>query len=250
LNCFLGGERLKRFIPYTKHTMETTTLTIKEWAEDDRPREKLRDKGCQALSDAELLAIIIGSGTRKLTAVDIAKLIIDHAGNNLNELGKKSVKDLTKEKGIGEARAITIVAALELGRRRQATQAIDRPQITGSADAFNLIGPVLADLPHEEFWVLFMNRANRLISREQISSGGVSGTVVDTKIIFKRALEQLASSMIVVHNHPSGNRSPSQADIEITKKIVAAGKLLEIQVLDHLIVCGNQFYSFADEGML
>jgi DNA repair protein RadC len=230
--------------------METTTLTIKEWAKDDRPREKLRDKGCQALSDAELLAIIIGSGTKKLTAVDIAKLIIDHAGNNLNELGKRSVKDLTKEKGIGEARAITIVAALELGRRRQATQAIERPQITGSVEAFNLIGPVLADLPHEEFWLLFMNRANRLISREQISSGGVSGTVVDVKIIFKRALEQLASSMIVVHNHPSGNRAPSQADIEITQKIVAAGKLLDIQVLDHLIVCGNHFYSFADEGIL
>jgi DNA repair protein RadC len=228
----------------------STTLTIKEWAEDDRPREKLRDKGSQALSDAELLAILIGSGTRNLTAVDIAKLILEHSSNNLNELGKRSVKDLMKERGIGEARAITIVAALELGRRRQATMAVDRPQITGSADAFQLIGPHLADLPHEEFWVLFMNRANRLITKEIISSGGVAGTVVDPKMIFKRALEQLASSMILVHNHPSGNRSPSQADIEITHKLVEGGKLLDIQVLDHLIVCGNTFYSFADEGIM
>ena len=225
-------------------------LTIKEWNPDDRPREKLLNKGKEALSDAELLAILIGSGTRKYTAVDIAKLILESTGNNLNELGKRSVKDLIKEKGIGEARAITITAALELGRRRQAAQPIERPQITSSTDAYNILSPILADLPHEEFWVLFLNRANRVIAKDRISSGGIAGTVVDIRIVFKRALEELATSIILAHNHPSGNRTPSQADLELTKNIKTAGSFLEIAVLDHIIVSGTTFYSFMDEGVM
>ncbi len=225
-------------------------LTIKEWNKDDRPREKLLNKGKEALSDAELLAILIGSGTRKYTAVDIAKLILESTGNNLNELGKRSVKDLTKEKGIGEARAITITAALELGRRRQAAQPIERPQITSSADAYNILSPILADLPHEEFWVLYLNRANRVVAKDRISSGGIAGTVVDIRMVFKRALEELATSIILAHNHPSGNRTPSQADLELTKNIKSAGGFLEIAVLDHIIVSGTTFYSFMDEGVM
>lgn len=227
----------------------TQNLSIKSWAEEDRPREKLLIKSKAGLSDAELLAILLGSGSRHESAVNLAKRILHKYGNNLNQVGKTTVQDLTRFKGIGIAKAIAIVAALELGRRRQLAVVNDRMQIRSSQDAHQCIAPLLQDLPHEEFWILLLNRSNKVISRQQISIGGVSGTVVDAKIIFKKALEQLASSIILCHNHPSGNLKPSQADIDITRKLKKAGEVLEIAVLDHLIVSDQGFYSFADEGI-
>lgn len=229
---------------------EKSGLNILSWAEEDRPREKLLLKGKSALTDAELIAILIGSGTKSLSAVDVAKQILNGAQNNLNELAKFSVKDLKKIKGIGEAKAIAIVSALELGRRRKDEEFVEKVRITSSHDIYQLIKPELMDLPKEEFWVILLNRANRLIKKEQISSGGVSGTVADPKIIFKAALDQYASSIILVHNHPSGNLKPSQADINLTKKMKEAGKLLEIPVLDHVIFSDEGYLSFADQGML
>ncbi|WP_187263082.1 RadC family protein [Pontibacter beigongshangensis] len=226
------------------------SLNIKGWAEEDRPREKLLLKGKAALSDAELIAILIGSGTPKLTAVDVAKLILAAVNNDLNELAKLSVNDLKKHKGIGEAKAIAIVSALELGRRRKETQATAKTRITCSTDIYNYIKPQLLDLPHEEFWIILLNRANIVMRKEAISTGGVAGTVADPKIIFKKALEQLASSVILVHNHPSGNLKPSAADIALTKKMKEAGTLLDLPILDHIIFTDNDYYSFADEGIL
>ncbi len=225
-------------------------LGIKSWAEDDRPREKLLLKGKAALSDAELIGILIGSGTQKLTAVDVAKLILNAVGNDLNELAKRSVKDLMKIKGIGEAKAITIVSALELGRRRKETAAAAKTIITCSTDIYNYIKPHLLDLPHEEFWIILLNRANVVMKKTAISSGGVAGTVADPKIIFKHALENLASSIILIHNHPSGNTKPSAADISLTKKVKDAGLLFDLPILDHIIFAETAYYSFADEGML
>jgi DNA repair protein RadC len=204
------------------------SLKILSWAEEDRPREKLLLKGKSALSDAELIAILIGSGTRSLSAVDVAKIILTRAENDLNQLAKFSVKDLQKIKGIGEAKAISIVSALELGRRRKDADFARKVQIACSNDIYQLMKPELMDLPKEEFWILLLNRANSLIKKEQVSSGGVSGTVADPKIIFKAALDQYASSVVLVHNHPSGNLKPSQADINLTTKMKEAGKLLEI----------------------
>lgn len=226
------------------------SFSIKSWAEEDRPREKLLLKGRAALTDAELMAILLGSGTQKLSAVDVAKLILAAAGNDLNELARLSVKELMRHKGIGEAKAITIVAALELGRRRKETAAAARVTITCSTDIYNLIRPHLQDLPHEEFWVIMLNRANVVMRQEKISSGGVAGTVADPKMIFQQALEKLASSIILVHNHPSGNRQPSAADILLTKKLKEAGNFLDLPVLDHLIYTDRGYYSFADEGIL
>jgi DNA repair protein RadC len=223
---------------------------ILSWAEEDRPREKLMLKGRAALSDAELIAILIGSGTRELSAVDLSKVILQSVGNNLNDLAKLSVKDLSKFKGIGEAKAISIVAALELGRRRKEQDRPLRMRITGSKDAYEEIKPHLLDKQHEEFWILLLNRANEVIRLVQISSGGVSGTVADPKLIFKHALEQLASALILVHNHPSGNLTASQADKDLTKKLKDAGRLLDIPVLDHLIFTDQSYLSFADTGML
>ncbi len=225
-------------------------LTIKAWAEEDRPREKLILKGKKSLSDAELLAILLGSGSREETAVGLSQRILKSADNNLNELGKCTVKELTRFKGIGEAKAITIVAALELGRRRQLSDIKERIQVRSSQDAYKAIAPILVDLPHEEFWILLLNRSNRIMCRERISIGGVSGTVVDAKLIYKKALENLASAIILCHNHPSGNLKPSQADIDITRKLKQAGKTLDIDVLDHLIIAEGGFYSFADEGLM
>ncbi len=225
-------------------------LNILSWAEEDRPREKLVLKGKAALSDAELIGILIGSGTRSLSAVDVSKIILAHVGNNLNELARLSVKDLQQFRGIGEAKAITIVSALELGRRRRESQFIQKPKITCSRDAYEIIKPELMDLSYEVFWVLLLNRANQVIKKSQISTGGISGTVADPKIIFKVALESLCSAIILVHNHPSGNLKPSAADINLTKKLKDAGNLLEIPVLDHLIFTDNGYMSFADEGML
>jgi DNA repair protein RadC len=229
---------------------EPKPLNIKSWAVEDRPREKLLLKGTGALSDAELIAILLGSGTAKLSAVELSKIILQQVGHNLNDLARLTVKDLTKIKGIGEAKAITIIAALELGRRRKDQEPNDKPKIASSASAFDLIQGDLMDLPHEEFWVLLLNRAQRLIKKKRISEGGVSGTVADPKIIFKLALEELASGVIVVHNHPSGNLSPSQSDIDLTRKLKEAGKVMEIQLLDHLIIAGRKYYSFADEGLI
>ena len=230
--------------------METyqTHSRILAWAEEDRPREKLLLKGISSLSDAELIAILLGSGTANLSAVDLAKQIMMDCHQNLNELAKRSVMDLQKFKGIGEAKAITLVSALELGRRRKETEAYIKPQVKTSADVFNYIQPDLMDLHHEEFWILLMNRANKIDKKVRISVGGIAGTVADPKLIFKHALENLASSIILVHNHPSGNNKPSDSDISLTKKLCEAGRFLEIPVLDHVIVCQQTWYSFADEG--
>lgn len=243
---------------YIEHSINNMTtdehtnngLTIKTWAEEDRPREKLSNKGKASLSDAELIAILIGSGSRKETAVALSKRILQAVENNLNDLGRCTIADLMKFKGIGEAKAISIVAALELGRRRQLSDVKERPQIKSSRDAYNVIAPILMDLVHEEFWILLLNRANRVMKRVKISSGGTSGTVVDSKVVFKAALEHTASSIILCHNHPSGNTQPSQADLDITKKLKSAGKTLDIAVLDHLIITDRGYFSFADEGKM
>ncbi len=225
-------------------------LGIKSWAAEDRPREKLLLKGKSALSEAELIALIIGSGTGAMSAVEVAKLVLQAVDNNLHDLAKLSVKELMKSKGIGEAKAIAIVAAIELGRRRKEVEVIEKPKVSGSREAFELVKRDLMDLAHEEFWVLLFNRANRLIKKKRVSEGGVSGTVADPKIIYKLALEELASGIIVVHNHPSGNLTASQSDIKLTSKLKEAGQVLEIQLLDHLIVAGQKYFSFADEGIL
>jgi DNA repair protein RadC len=223
---------------------------ILSWAEEDRPREKLLLKGKSALSDAELIAILLGMGTVDLSAVDVAKIVLSAAGNNLNELARMSVADLTKLKGIGPAKAITIVSALELGRRRKEAEGPRRRRITSARDAYDEIKPYLLDKPHEEFWIVLLNRANEVIRPVQISSGGVAGTVADPKLIFKHALEQLASSIILFHNHPSGNLTPSQADKDLTRKLKEAGRMLDLPILDHLIFTDKSYFSFADEGLL
>jgi len=230
---------------------ELKNLPINLWAEDDRPREKMLLKGAHALSDAELLAILIATGTRELSAVDLGKKILALTGNQLNELGKLSIKDFKKVKGIGEAKAITIAAALELGRRRKLDESKQAHQfITSSKQAADYFLPLLSDLKHEEFWVGYLNRRHKIIELKKVSEGGVAGTVADPKIIFKHAVELLASSIILAHNHPSGNLSPSEADKHLTKKLVQGGKMLDILVVDHLIISDQRFYSFADEGLM
>lgn len=229
---------------------ESKPMNIKSWSPEDRPREKLLLKGTASLSDAELIAILLGSGTTTVSAVELAKRILKGVDNNLHDLARLSVKDLMKIKGIGEAKAVTIIAALEVGRRRKEIDPEEKPKISSSKDVFELLKPHLLDLHHEEFWIVLLNRANRVLKKHQISQGGVAGTVADPKIIFKVALEELASGVILAHNHPSGNLTASQADIDLTKKLKEAGKLLEIQVLDHLIVAGQKYFSFADEGVL
>ncbi|SFD99275.1 RadC family protein [Thermophagus xiamenensis] len=226
-------------------------VSIRQWAVEDRPREKLLHKGISSLSDAELLAILIGSGSQKESAVDLSRKILRDVNNNLNELGKMSIESMCKKyHGIGQAKAITIVAALELGRRRQLSSPLQKPQIRASEDVFSLMHPLLADLPHEEFWVLLLNQANKVMQKLNISKGGISGTVIDVRLIMEKALYQHASAIILCHNHPSGNRNPSKADINITKKLIEAGKILDISVLDHVIIAENCYFSFADEGML
>ncbi len=225
-------------------------LSIKSWAEEDRPREKLMLKGKASLSEAELIAILIGSGTPSMSAVDLAKQILSTYQNNLNELAKLGIKELRTFKGIGEAKAISIVAALELGRRRKGSEIIKRPKITSSSLVYELMKENLLDLKHEEFWVVLLNRSNTVIEKVLVSSGGVSGTVADPKIIFKAALDKLASGVLLVHNHPSGNLKPSHQDIQLTKKLVESGRVLEIPVLDHVIFTDESYYSFADEGLI
>lgn len=225
-------------------------LTLKAWAEEDRPREKLLLKGKHSLTDAELIAILIGSGNLQETAVDLSRRILSEIANDLNQLGKMNVAELKKFKGIGEAKAVTIVAALELGRRRKESKELEREKLTSSKAAVDLMQPILGELMHEEFWIIFLNRANLVLGKKQISMGGMSGTVADPRMIFKAALDEKAVSIILCHNHPSGNNQPSAADIQLTKNISEAGKFLEINVLDHIIVTQHGFYSFADEGLL
>ena len=224
-------------------------LTIKEWNADDRPREKMLAKGLSALSDAELLAILISTGTKSQSALDLARAVLQSAGNNLNQLGKFAVADLLKTNGIGKAKAVTIMAALELGRRRQG---IDREQIEikSSIDAFNIMQPIVGDLPHEEFWVLFLSTSNRLIDKACVGRGGINATTVDVRIVMKIAVEKLAASLLLVHNHPSGSLTPSTEDKKLTNRIIEAGKLLDIRVLDHVVIADKQFFSFADQAIL
>jgi DNA repair protein RadC len=226
------------------------SIKITEWAVEDRPREKLISKGTSSLSDAELLGILISSGTKEKSAVDLGRELLGLVNNNLNSLGKLSINDLTKLNGIGPARAVTIAAALELGRRRKLAEIPEAPQIKCSKDVADIFQPLLADLLHEEFWILFLNRSNRVISRMKLSQGGVSGTVTDVRIVMKKAIENLASGIIVCHNHPSGNLNPSESDTKITQKIKEAGNLMDIQLLDHLIISDKDYYSFADNGLL
>lgn len=228
----------------------TGSNSIKSWAEEDRPREKLLSKGKGALTDAELLAILIGSGSRTLTAVDLAKQILAAYQNNLHILATKQVIELTKFNGIGEAKAINIVSAMELSRRRNNLFIDKKPVISCSSDVYSYLKPQLLDLNHEEFWVIYLKRNNEVIEKYQVSKGGVSGTVVDLKIIFKQAIQNLASGIILSHNHPSGNLKPSQADINLTKKIKRSGDVLDIPILDHVIFTNNGFFSFADESLL
>lgn len=224
--------------------------SIKSWAEDDRPREKLLAKTATALSDVELLAILIGSGTRELSAVDLARQIYASVNQNINELSRLSIKELMKFKGIGEAKAINIIAALELGRRRRLSDSLNKKKITSSRDAFELMHPILSDSNYEEFWIITLNRGNMIKRTHKISEGSLAGTVADPKKIFKIALEDNASSLILCHNHPSGNTLPSKKDHEITQKCKNAGSFLDLPVLDHIIVAGDHYFSFADEGAL
>jgi len=226
------------------------SLTIKHWNEDDRPREKLLGKGKVALSDAELIAILIGSGNREESAVELSKRILSSIDNSLNTLGKLTVNDLTKFKGIGEAKAISIITALELGRRRRLEEALEKPKISSSKSVFDVMQPIIGELQHEEFWIIFLNNANKIQLKTQMSKGGITGTLVDTRLIFKQALELSATGLILCHNHPSGTLKPSESDINLTKKIKKGGEVLDIKVLDHLIVTEKEYYSFADEGVL
>lgn len=223
---------------------------IRSWAEDDRPREKLLLKGRTSLSDAELIAILFGSGSRDETAVGLSKRVLASKDNNLDDLGRMTVQELMEFKGIGEAKAISLIAALELGRRRKASEAGELPQISSSEHAFQILAPLLSDLQHEEFWLLLLNRANKVIGKENLSKGGVAGTVVDPKMVFNIATRKLASAIVLSHNHPSGNLRPSEADKQLTRKLVEAGKVLDLPILDHIIIGHNAYYSFKDEGLI
>lgn len=237
------------FVLFLKN-LTTQKNSIKYWSEQDQPREKLEAKGARTLSNAELLAILIGSGSKEESAVELCRKITQSVNNNLNQLAKLSISDLTKFKGIGAAKAINIIAAMELGRRRKLEEPEEKPKITCSKDAFNVIEPYLLDLQHEEFWILLLDRSNKVIETIFISKGGLTATVVDVKIILKKALEKLASGIILCHNHPSENTVASQEDILITKKISEAAKILDVKVLDHIIICGNNYISLADEGKM
>ena len=230
--------------------VKENSFSIKQWNEDDRPREKLVAKGKSALSNAELLAILIGSGSRNESAVGLSQRMLASAKNNLNELGKASVKSLMDFKGIGEAKAVSIVAAMELGRRYRSEVTIKKQKITSSQAVFDLLQPILGDLYHEEFWIVYLNNSNGILKREQLSKGGITGTVVDVRLAFKLAIQLGAVAIILAHNHPSGTLKPSQADINLTQKLKLAGESLDIKVLDHLIITENAYFSFADENLL
>jgi DNA repair protein RadC len=229
---------------------ENTTFPIRSWSEDDRPREKLMVKGQSALSDAELIAILIGSGSRNETAVGLSQRILASTANNLNSLGKLSLPQLMQFKGIGEAKAITIAAAMELGRRRRQQETAEPTKISSSQSVFELMQPLIGELTHEEFWVLYLNNSNKVLGKLQLSKGGITGTVVDVRLAFKPALECNATGIILCHNHPSGTLTASDADRQITRKLKLAGENLDIKVLDHLIITEKNYFSFADEGIL
>jgi len=226
------------------------SFSIKNWSQDDQPREKLLYKGKAVLSDAELVAILIGSGNREESAVDLCKRILASAENNLSALGKLSVKQLTEFKGIGEAKAISIIAALELGRRRRGEEAVEKKKITSSTSVFELMQPVIGELEHEEFWIIYVNNSNKIIQKNQLSKGGITGTLVDVRLVLKNALEVGATGLILSHNHPSGTLRPSEADKQITQKLKLAAQSLDIKVLDHLIITEKAYFSFADENIL
>lgn len=229
--------------------MEQTNFPITNWSENDKPREKLMLKGKSALSDAELIAILIGSGSRNESAVGLSKRILASVDNNLNALGKLTIQQLMNFKGIGEAKAISIMAAMELGRRRRAEEAVELKKITSSKMIFELMQPIIGELPHEEFWVLYLNNSNKVLSKSQQGKGGITGTLVDVRLVFKTALELGATALILCHNHPSGTLVPSDPDKQITRKLKAAGQNMDINVLDHIIIAENGFYSFNDEGI-
>jgi len=230
--------------------MQANNYSIKQWAKDDRPREKLLLQGASHLSDSELVAILLNHGTRDKSAIDLGKEVLQLGKNNLNELGKLTAKDLMRIKGIGEAKAITIAAALELGRRRQASSHLQKPVVSTSRDLANYLQSLFQDHNREIFAVAFLNQSNRINHIETVSEGGITGTIADPRIILKKALEENAVSLILCHNHPSGSLKPSRQDEEITKKIKEAAKYFDIKVLDHIIVSDAGYFSFADEGIL
>lgn len=229
---------------------ENPYFPIRHWSEDDRPREKLLLKGKAALSDAELIAILIGSGSRNESAVDLSKRILKSVDNNLNALGKSTINQLLQFKGIGEAKAITIQAAMELSRRRRTEEAVELFKITSSHAVFDVMQPLIGELAHEEFWIIYLNNANKIISKFQLSKGGITGTLVDVRLVFKTALAQGAVGIILAHNHPSGTLKPSESDKQITQKLKIAGEQLDIKILDHVIITETSYYSFSDEGIL
>lgn len=224
--------------------------SIKNWDKDDRPREKMLKLGIKSLSNSELLAIIIGSGTKKISAVELGKQILSQYHNKLDELARLSIEDLCEIKGIGEAKAVSILASVELGRRMQFPSSVKKQKITSSQDAYNVIYPIIGEIPHEEFWIILLNRSNTVIDKKRISQGGVSGTVIDVKMILKMAISQLASSIIICHNHPSGNITPSQNDKKITYKLSKAATTMDIKLLDHIIIGDKTYLSFLDEGLV
>jgi DNA repair protein RadC len=226
------------------------SFSIKNWSQDDQPREKLLYKGKAALSDAELVAILIGSGNRQESAVDLCKRIFASANHNLSALGKLSIKQLMEFNGIGEAKAISIIAALELGRRRRGEEALEKKKITSSKSAFELMQPIIGELEHEEFWIIYMNNSNKVLQKNQLSKGGITGTLVDVRLVLKNALEVGAVGLILAHNHPSGTLKPSEADKQITQKLKLAAQSLDIKVLDHLIITEKAYFSFADDSLL
>jgi len=229
---------------------DNTPFPITHWSEDDRPREKLALKGASALSDAELIAILIGSGSRNETAVSLSKRILASVGNNLNALGKLSLKQLVGFKGIGEAKAVAISAAMELGRRRRSSSVSELSKIVSSQSVFEIMQPVIGELQHEEFWIIYLNNANKVVNKSQLSKGGITGTVVDVRLAFKLAFKCNATGMILCHNHPSGMLTASDADRQITRKLKLAGENLDIKVLDHVIITEKNYFSFADDGIL
>lgn len=229
---------------------KVASFSIKDWADDDRPREKLVQKGRSILSDAELIAILIGSGNKKESAVELSKRILASVNHNLNELGKLSVNQLMQFNGIGEAKAVSIAAALEVGRRRRGGDAEKISKISGSKDAFELLYPLIGELQHEEFWIVYLNNSNKVIHKSQLSKGGITGTLVDVRLVLKQALELGAVGIILAHNHPSGTVKPSHADKEVTEKLKKASEALDIKILDHLILTQHDYLSFADRGIL
>lgn len=225
-------------------------ITVKDWSEDDQPREKLILKGKSSLSNAELLAILLRTGTASDNVLELSRKVLQMANDNLVELGKLTLNDFIKIKGMGKVKAITLIAALELGRRRRESETLERKSISSSKDIFELMCPKIGDLPHEEFWLITLNRAHKVIQMNRIGSGGISATVADLRIILKYAIEQQASSIVICHNHPSGQLKASKSDIDITQKVKQAGTIMDIELIDHVIICDSDYYSFAEHGLI